>query len=563
MDSSADVLVPPVVPGLAGVFGLAVDQDWVYVFDPLRAGESARLLALDESGSGGFASAITHGVSAVDEISGVAYLVRGRGLVALDLVQPAVLEIALRGGNSLGGFVSMEWDPVGVRLLGLAVLDGYTLLAQVDPLQGAVSPLSELPPCGDMDCSPAQGVSALDASGSGAYYAASSRILYAFSASNGSLIWYSTLAADGTIVDGTLEEDLGGLTSLEFGPMAGLVGVAVRGDAVELVAIGTGDGHGVRGVMRMLVRVFDSALAGSVVAGVSAYRSGGPGSLGWYYLVSEDRFLAADLDTGIVSQFRPSQELAPSQLALMALIPFLAPASSAGAELGAIADARPPAAPAPDIGIVGVSASLPLSASFAFRVSSSGVVLKAQSYTFTVVGADVAAGDSLLLALLGDCGTPVAGGGPYAILSAGVANVTMVLSFVKPALAQFCYRRRGARDSLYQTIQWGGVNGEAGPALEVPLTVASFVVCEVGAMRIGKCPLAVVNDKISGATLSVGVKGPLSSGDSLALVEYIPTLPVDTLCESAQTLAASDLSELYGIINDAGRSAGPFPILPV
>jgi hypothetical protein len=551
VDASAGVLVPPVAPGLAGAFGLAVDQDWVYVFNPRRAGESARLLPLG-TGDGDPTAGVTHGVSAVDEAAGVAYLVRGRGLLALDLVAPAAREVALRGGASLGGLVSMEWDAAGRRLLGLAVMDGYTALAQVDPLQGAVTPLSALPPCGDMECAPAQGVSALDGAGAGTYYAASAGALYAFSAADGSLVWYSALVPDSDAPPAG-EDGTGGLASLEFGPEAGLLGVAVRGDAVEVVSVGTGGARGVRGAMRPLVTLLDSSLAGGVVAGVSAYRAGGPGSLGWYFVVSGDRFLSANLDTGLVSQVRPAADLAPSQLALMALVPFIAPVAKAPEELGAVADARPPPAPAPDIAIRGVGAALPLSASYAGGVDGAGAALLAKAYTFAVVGGDVAAGDSLLLAALGDCGAPVPGGGPFAIPSAKAANVTMVLSFRDSAVAQFCYRRRDARDALYQAMLWGGVGNEAGPALEVPLTVAAFVVCELAAARAGKCPFAMAANPWAGATLSVGLQGPLRAGDTLALVGQSPLAPADSLCAGAPALASS---QLFGVVNDASRSVG-------
>ena len=94
-------------------------------------------------------------------------------LVGLELSSPALTTVPLKSATQgMLGFISIEWDKVHQRLVGLALIDGEMTMSSLDAVSGNVMPMAKLGECGACECSPTQGVSALDAERS-IYYMAS------------------------------------------------------------------------------------------------------------------------------------------------------------------------------------------------------------------------------------------------------------------------------------------------------------------------------------------------------------------------------------------------------
>ena len=261
--------------------------------------------------------------------------------------------------------------------------------------------------------------------------------------------------------------------------------------------------------------------------------------------------LAVNLDTGLVSQYQPSLGLDPSQLILLQLPSFQPPPATADAADTAppLYDARVSSSKPPDIRVEGVGAALPFSSSYPPLNGSTG--RRANTISFRVVGADVAAGDSIVLAAHGNCSSVVAGGGPLTVASAGAANLSMQLVFDQPVAAQMCYRRATARDLLYQALPW-----QAAPLqLALELTVVSFLMCSSAGANPA-CP-AVPLDPWQGPSLSLLVRGPLADGDAIMLVAYDTLISKASLCNMSRPIAAK---QVYGL-EDASRST-PAPPPP-
>jgi len=262
VDERRNIAVPSSPGGEGPGFGVVVDGEQVMVFDAADPREVVAVLDLGDLGS------VTHGVSALDAAGDTIYFIAGGALAAVSLSSPALSHVALRASGALmGGFVSMEWDPSRGRLVGLALLDGEMAVAALDVVLGNVSKLADLPACGTCECSPAQGVSALDA-GAGVYYLASQVTLLGLSASDGSLVSHTT------VVHG--DRPFNGFASLEFhapggaGARLGLVGVALLGEDVELVKVDP-----VTGTLESIAYIFDAAFSGQVFGGISALTPSG------------------------------------------------------------------------------------------------------------------------------------------------------------------------------------------------------------------------------------------------------------------------------------------------
>lgn len=509
VDRRIGVVVPPVAGPQRAGFGVFTDGEWVMAFNEQNPREAFRLAQLEDAGG------ITHGVSALDVEGGAMFFVSGGKLMQVNLESPSLAQVQLRVDSAtMGGFVNMEWDPVAGRLIGLALLDGEMVMATVDHRLGNVTRLSaeaRLPACGACECSPTQGVSALDPVAR-IYYMSSQLTLLAVSAEDGRVLWQTSVVMGASGFQGfaSLEFDSVGRPGV-YAPR-GLMGMALRGDAVELVQIDsrTGDLH-------TLAMVFDEEFAGSIVGGVSALTAGSER----YLALAQARLLSIDLNSLVVSYYATPGVSEEGEDAasggggwsLMEASRFMPPPESETTESSADSleyQNSPECVGALDITVLGLEDSMPI------KRGGNG-----NFFSVTIVGVDVAVGDRVKIAWDGDCRDTILGGGPFPITSAGSHSQAFSLEFQYAGFAQFCYSRDDGFDEVFRPLSWGSSRNN--PTFF--LTVASFDVVPT--------PLPV------GTPLSLELLGALSPADVLKLVADDGTInPVD-LCSRGPLYAGT------------------------
>jgi len=507
VDERRNLAVPSAPGGEGPGFGVVVDGSQVMVFDAADPREVVGVLDLGDLGT------VTHGVSALDASGDTIYFIAGGALAAVSLSSPAVAHVPLRAPDALmGGFVSMEWDPARTRLVGLALLDGEMAVAALDVTLGNVSKLADLPACGTCECSPAQGVSALDAE-AGVYYLASQVTLLGVSAGDGSLVSYTT------VVHGN--RPFNGFASLEFhapgggaGASLGLLGVALLGEDVELVKVDP-----VTGTLESIAYIFDADFSGQVFGGISALTPSGS----HYMVLSHARLLAVDLATRVVSHYNPYasevSEVSNSggQWGFLEMSSFLPPDFSALPDSSSVVNASASAPPldvsALDIRILHLEDSLPV------RPGGAGSYFAVQ-----VTGLDVFANDSLKVAPAGGCLATLPGGEATLLGADGAATVSFALALTTshaPGAAQLCYRRAADASGAWREVMWG----EARERLTFPLTMAAF--------QVAPLPVPV------GLPVQLRLTGNIKTGDRFLIVlDDNSVNPLD-LCVAASASAAA------------------------
>ena len=130
------------------------------------------------------------------------------------------------------------------------------------------------------------------------------------------------LVSQTSVVQG--EEGFLGFASLEFDgqghyprymPM-GLLGVALRGDLVELVQVNVETG-----AMNTVAKIFDEVFTGQIVGGISSLDPGHS----HFMLLAQSRLLAVDLETRVVSHYSPYSADASGAWAFLEMSRFLRP----------------------------------------------------------------------------------------------------------------------------------------------------------------------------------------------------------------------------------------------
>jgi hypothetical protein len=505
MEQSRRIVVPT-TSDLAGApgFGVVVESDRVMIFDSHDPSQATVNLRIQEG-----IGTVTHGVSAFDRLGDVVYFIAGGNLMALELFSPTLIPVLLKSGaGDLLGFVSMEWDVIHDRLVGLALVDGEMSMCTVDVVSGNVTRLAPLPACGTYECSPSQGVSALDAARN-IYYMTSQVAVVAVNASTGALI------SQASVVQG--DEGFLGFASLEFDGQGhhplyvplGLMGVALRGDMVELVQINPETGSSSR-----LANIFDDSFTGQIVGGISALAPGNS----HYMLLAQSRLLAIDLETRVVTCHSPYSAGASSAWAFLEMSRFLPPVDGSygnyvNAETGtnSLNDVKLPVPLTKlNITVVGLTESLPV---------KRGSVASGNFFSIQLLGSDVAAGDKILVSRSGDCSRVLPGGGPFTIMSKGKHQQAFYLELADtlPMDAQLCYSRPDGFDAAFRALPYGGTSGAW--LVDFPTTMALFTVKQI--------PLPV------GTPVSMTFSGALAAGDTFRIVKNDLSInPVD-LCSQA------------------------------
>jgi hypothetical protein len=481
------------VPG----FGVVVESDRVMIFDSNDPSQAVGIVTL-EDGTG----SVTQGVSALDREGDMVYFIAGGKLLSLELSYPSIMSVPLdTGADNILGFVSMEWDAAGQRLVGLALVDGELTLASVEPVSGNVTRIADLSSCGSCECSPSQGVSAFDPE-HGVYYMASQVTVMAINSSTGALV------SQASVVQG--EDGFLGFASLEYDGHGhepsylpiGLMGVALRGDAVELVQIDTDSG-----AMKTIAKIFDEIFTGQIVGGISALT---PGHLR-YMLLSQARLLAVDLERGVVSHYNPYSFGASGAWAFLEMSCFLKPlkdhvSSQTG---GNSTNVVPPPVDLAELNItvVGVEESMPI---------KRGSVALGNYFSLRLSGSDVAPGDHVQLSAPGDCSTVLPDGGPFKIMSHGthLQRFYVELEEKEPGYARLCYSRPDGFDAAFRPLPYGGVSGAW--LVDFPTTMAFF--------SVSHAPIPL------GTSVSLTLSGALSAGDTFRIVMDDGTINPADLC---------------------------------
>lgn len=507
VDQRLNLAVPAASGGRGPAYGVVVEGEHVRVFD---ASDPRQVVSVVDLGSADL-GAVTHGVSALDSRGDRIFFVAGGVLAAVGLSSPELVHIPLRaGGSVMGGVVSMEWDVQRERLVGLAVLDGEMSVVAVDPLLGNLTRLEGLPACGACECSPAQGVSALDPD-AGILYIASQVMLLGLSAADGASVSHVT------VVHG--DRPFNGFASLEFhaprqldgtrgSSGLGLLGVALFGEVVELVRVDP-----LAGTLEPLARIFDADFVGTVFGGISSLS---PDS-GHYVLLAHARLLAVDLERRAVAHYSPYETdaggaaNAGGQWGFLEMSAFLPPleVQANGSRVVNVSGALPPLDVADlDISVLGLAPSLPV------RPGGSGSFVAVD-----VVGADVRQGDELKVSPApGGCTQTLPGGGAQRVTADGGARVSFELDFEAPGAAHLCYRRAADSSGAWREVRWGAERDQ----LTFPLTMAAFQV---------PIPVPV------GAPVQMRLSGRIRTGDRfLAVLDDMSVNPAD-LCGAAAASA--------------------------
>jgi len=478
-------------------FGVVVENDLVMIFDSHDPSQAVGIVTLEE-GTG----SVTHGVSALDRGGDVVYFIAGGLLLALELSSPSLVTVPLKtGAQNMLGFVSMEWDVTHERLVGLALVDGEMAICTVDTVSGNVTRISDLPACGTCECSPSQGVSALDTA-RGIYYMASQVTVLAMNASTGALV------SQTSVVQG--EEGFLGFASLEFDGQGhhpryipiGLMGVALRGDMVELVHI-----NPQTGAMKTLAKIFDEIFTGQIVGGISALTP----AHSHYMLLAQSRLLAVDLETRVVSYYSPYSAGASGAWAFLEMSRFLKPledyvqAQTGGDNTNVVQ--RPTEVADLNITVVGLEESLPV---------KRGSMMSGNFFSARFSGADIDVGHRIQVSPADDCRTVLPGGGPFEVMSSGMHTQRFYLQLDdrEPSYAQFCYSRPDGFDGAFRPLPYGGVPGDW--LVEFSTTMAFF--------SLNQAPVPV------GTSVSLTLSGALAAGDTFRVVLNDGSINVADLC---------------------------------
>ena len=498
IERSDGIVVPPASDmSAAPGFGIVVESDLVMIFDSHDPSQAVGIVTLEE-GTG----SVTHGVSALDRYGDVVYFIAGGLLLALELSSPTLVTVPLKtGAQNMLGFVSMEWDVTRERLVGLALVDGEMAMCTVDTVSGNVTRIADLPACGTCECSPSQGVSALDTA-RGVYYIASQMTVLAIDSSTGALV------SQTSVVQG--EEGFLGFASLEFDghghhpryiPM-GLMGVALRGDMVELVHI-----NPETGAMDTLAKIFDEIFTGQIVGGISSLTP----AHSHYMVLAQSRLLAIDLETRVVSYYSPYSAGASGAWAFLEMSRFLKPseeyveAQTGGDRTNGVA---PPTEVAHlNITVVGLEGSQPV---------KRGSMASGNFFSARFSGADMAVGHRIQVSPSGGCNAVLPGGGPFDIMSNGMHTQRFYLELddKEPGYAQFCYSRPDGFDAAFRPLPFGGVPGSL--LVEFSTTMAFF--------SLNQAPVPV------GTSVSLTLSGALAAGDTFRLVMNDGSINVADLC---------------------------------
>jgi len=481
-------------------FGLVVESDLVMIFDSHDPSQAVGIVTLEEG-----VGSVTHGVSALDREGDVVYFIAGGKLLALELSSPTLVTIPLRtGADNLVGFVSMEWDETYNRLIGLALVDGEMTMCTVDAVSGNVTQLEYLAACGSCECSPSQGVSALDTV-RGIYYVASQVVVLALNASTGGLV------SQTSVVQG--EEGFLGFASLEFDGQGhhplyipkGLMGVALRGDFVELVEIDPATG-----AMHTLAKIFDEVFTGQIVGGISALTPGHS----HYMLLAQSRLLAVDLETNIVSYYSPYSAEGSSAWAFLEMSRFLKPLeenvqAQTGGDSANLVQLPVDVADL-DIAVVGLEESLPI---------KRGSNASGNFFAVRLEGSGVAVGHRVQVSPAGDCSRALRGGGPFEITTNGMHTQAFYLDLdgKEPGEAQFCYSRPDGFDATFRPMPYDGIPGSW--LVSFPTTMAFF--------SLDKSPVPV------GSAASLTLSGALAAGDTFRIVINDGSINELDLCNRA------------------------------
>jgi hypothetical protein len=498
IEKSPGIVVPSECNSAGGApgFGVVVESDRVVIFDAHDPSQAVGNFTLEE-GTG----SVTHGVSALDREGDMVYFIAGGKLLSLELAYPSVVSVPLNtGADNILGFVSMEWDSARQRLVGLALVDGELMLASVEPVSGNVSRISDLSSCGTCECSPSQGVSALDTE-RGVYYMASQVTVTAINSSTGAIV------SQASVVQG--EDGFFGFASLEYDgqghaprfiPM-GLLGVALRGDTVELVHIDTNSG-----AMKTIAKIFDEVFTGQIVGGISALTP----DHAHYMLLSQARLLAVDLASGVVSHYSPYAFGASGAWAFLEMSCFLKPLQDhVAAQTGRrSANVVPPPVDLAELNItvVGVEESTPI---------KRGSVASGNYFAIRLTGSDIAPGDRVQISASGDCGTVLPGGGPFEIVSHGMHLQRFYLELDgEPGYAQLCYSRPDGFGAAFRSLPYGVAQGAM--LVDFPTTMAYF--------SVSHAPIPL------GTAVSLTLSGALSAGDLFRIVMDDGTVNPADLC---------------------------------
>lgn len=511
IDAVIGVTVPPASGDPPAFFALVAQGRDVVAFDPRGGDGFNTLFTLDEGDT------TIQGVSALDTASSSLFLVSGGKLVVVDLTQPGEvpLQLLLRSGaDAMGGIASMRWDPSSGRLLALAVLDGDAAMVTVDPLLGTLARLSDLPACGSCECSPAQGVAALDAA-SGRYFAASSVTLFTVSTVTGNLINQAPLLREGSSFQGfaALEYDTTGKPPL-YDPL-GLIGIALLEERVELVKIDEATG-----TMHSLISLFDESFTGMITGGVSALNA----NTGVLYFVASGRLVAADLATKAVSFYRKSPGLAPDVWSLLEMMSFLPPPySDAPASTVVATSSFSGSTAALNISLLGLGASVPVPSA----VSSDTY------FAVTLTGSDVVALDEIKASLGRDCSATLPGGGPFSVSRSGTHTQRFSLRVNSSVSAQICYSSKKTADRSFKPIAWSGGKGGLNATFDV--TPVAFAIT-----------LAPSTPRMQGR-VTMTIRGSLSDGDAVRFVQQDARIAAGQECQLGLPVPGIDLFTLVGL----------------